>query len=405
MAGRRRRSSLVGALSLAGCDDAEDGDAQAARAPPPPEVTVAKPLIRRLTEWDEFTGRFEPVQVVEIKARVPGYLQEIGFKDGQNVEAGQALFTIDPRPYEAALDRAKAQIELAQAQLTLAQLDQDARRQAGQHLGRRQGDARPARRRAERGRGQSGARPRPRPATPSSNLGFTRITAPFAGRTSDRRVDVGNLVDDTTVLTTIVQLDPIYLSFDMSEQDFLAYQRAAAKGDLPSTRNQETIVEAHLVDEDGWPHQGTMSFVDNVVDQGSGTIRGRAVFPNPDGLITPGQFGRIRIPGSPEYDAILIPDAAIVTDQSRKMVLTVDAENVVAAQDHPARPQPARRPAHRAPRPRARRPDHHQRPDPRPPRGEGDAQGRHHRARAHRAGGRLRCASRTSSSTGRSSRR
>ena len=115
----------------------------------------------------------------------------------------------------------------------------------------------------------------------------------------------------------------------MSEADFLAYQRAAAKGDLPSTRDNQTIVQAHLVDEDDWPHQGTMNFVDNVVDQGSGTIRGRAIFPTPDGLITPGQFGRVRIPGSPEHDTVLIPDSAIVTDQSRKVVLTIDQDNVV----------------------------------------------------------------------------
>lgn len=330
--GRWRAGSalvIAGSLLLAACDNAEDGAANAARAaPPPPEVTVAKPLIRRLTEWDEFTGRFEPVQMVEIKARVPGYLQEIGFKDGQNVEAGQALFTIDPRPYEAALDRTKAQIELAQAQLRLAELDQDRATKlvSTSAIARATLDQRDAEL-SEAGANVDQAKAQARDA--ELNLGFTRITAPFAGRVSDRRADVGNLIDDALVLTTIVQLDPIYLSFDMSEQDFLAYQRAAAKGDLPSTRNQETIVAAHLVDEEGWPHQGTMNFVDNVVDQGSGTIRGRAVFPNPDGLITPGQFGRIRIPGSPEYDAVLIPDAAIVTDQSRKVVLTVDAENVV----------------------------------------------------------------------------
>jgi RND family efflux transporter MFP subunit len=325
----RAGSALVvaGALLLAACDDADSAKATRA-APPPPEVTVAKPLIRRLTEWDEFTGRFEPIQQVSIKARVPGYLEEIGFKDGQTVEAGQALFTIDRRPYEAALDRAKAQIELAQAQLRLAQLDQEraARLVTTSAVAKATLDQRDA----ELGAAEANlAQARAQAREAELNLGFTQITAPFAGRVSDRRADIGNLVDDALVLTTIVQLDPIYLNFDMSEQDFLAYQRAAAKGELPSTRNQETIVAAHLVDEDGWPHPGTMNFVDNVVDQGSGTIRGRAVFPNPDGLITPGQFGRIRIPGSPEYDAILIPDAAIVTDQSRKMVLTVDAENVV----------------------------------------------------------------------------
>ena len=190
----------------------------------------------------------------------------------------------------------------------------------------------------------------------------------------------------------------------MSESDFLAYQRASARGELPSTRDNRTIVHAHLVDEDGWPHEGTMSFVDNVVDEGSGTIRGRATFPNPDGLITPGQFGRIRIPGSPEYDAFLIPDSAIVTDQSRKVVLTVSADNVVTPKI--IRPGPSQPGGLRIVR-RGLAPEDRivinglvrARPGI-----EGDAQGRRDRARAHRARGRLRCASRTSSSTGRSSR-
>ena len=258
------------------------------RAPPPPEVTVAKPLIRRLTEWDEFTGRFEPVQVVEIKARVPGYLQEIGFTDGQNVEAGQALFTIDPRPYEAALDRAKAQIELAQAQLRLAQLDQAraAKLVSTSAIAKATLDQRDA----ELSEAEANLDPAQAQAREAElNLGFTRITAPFAGRASDRRVDVGNLVDDATGADhdRPARSD---LSRASTCRSRISWPISAprAKGDLPSTRDQETIVEAHLVDEDGWPHQGTMNFVDNVVDQGSGTIRGRAVFPNPDGLITPG---------------------------------------------------------------------------------------------------------------------
>ena len=326
--GWRSTLAAVGFLLLAGCDEAEDGGAHAQAAPPPPEVTVAKPLVQKLTEWDEFTGRFEAVQQVDIRARVAGYLQEIRFEDGQAVEAGQLLFVIDPRPYQAAVDRAKAQIETQRAQLTLAQLDQDrtSRLVTTSAAARATLDERNAQL-AEAQASLAGSEAQLRQA--ELDLGFTQVTAPFAGRISDRRVDVGNLVSDQTLLTTIVQLDPIYLSFDMSESDFLAYQRASARGELPSTRDNRTIVHAHLVDEDGWPHEGTMSFVDNVVDQGSGTIRGRATFPNADGLITPGQFGRIRIPGSPEYDAFLIPDSAIVTDQSRKVVLTVGGDGVV----------------------------------------------------------------------------
>lgn len=324
----RTTLAVLGLLLLAGCDEAADGSAQAQAAPPPPEVTVAKPLVQKLTEWDEFTGRFEPVQQVEIRARVAGYLQEIGFADGEQVEAGQTLFVIDPRPYQATVDRAKAQIETQRAQLTLAKLDQDrtSKLVANSAAARATLDDRNAEL-AEASASLAGREAELRQA--ELDLAFTRVTAPFAGRVSDRRVDVGNLVSDATMLTTIIQLDPIYLSFDMSESDFLAYQRVSAKGDLPSTRDNRTIVQARLVDEDGWPHEGTMSFVDNVVDQGSGTIRGRATFPNTDGLITPGQFGRIRIPGSPEYDAFLIPDSAIVTDQSRKVVLTVGEDDMV----------------------------------------------------------------------------
>ena len=328
VSGVRAALATLALVLLAGCDEAEDGSAKADAPPPPPEVTVARPLVQKLTEWDEFTGRFEPVQLVEIRARVSGYVQEIGFEDGQIVEAGQTLFVIDPRPYQAAVDRAKAQIDMQRAQLDLARLDQErtSRLVSTSAAARATLDQRNAEF-AEASANLAASEAELRQA--ELDLGFTRVTAPFAGRVSDRRVDVGNLVSDQTLLTTIVQLDPIYLSFDMSESDFLAYQRASARGELPSTRDNRTIVQAHLVDEDGWPHEGTMSFVDNVVDQGSGTIRGRATFPNPQNLITPGQFGRIRIPGSPEYDAFLIPDSAIVTDQSRKVVLTVGSDGVV----------------------------------------------------------------------------
>ena len=309
--------------------DGPDGSADANVAPPPPpEVTVASPLVRRLTEWDEFTGRFEPIQQVEIRARVSGYLQQIGFEDGDDVEAGQLLFVIDPRPYQATVDQVKAEIEQAQSRLSLAQLEQGRAAQlvTTSAVAKATLDQRNAELQAARG-ALASAEAELRQA--ELNLGFTRVTAPFAGRASARRVDVGNLVTDETLLTTVVQLDPIYLGFDMSESDFLAYQREVARGNLASTRNRETVVEAHLTDEHEWFHKGTMSFVDNIVEQGTGTIRARGVFPNAQGLITPGQFGRIRIPGSPEYDAILIPDSAIVTDQSRKLALTVDGDGTV----------------------------------------------------------------------------
>jgi RND family efflux transporter MFP subunit len=162
-----------------------------------------------------------------------------------------------------------------------------------------------------------------------TSLDYTRITAPIAGRISDRRVDIGNLVTEQTLLTTIVALSPIYFVFDMNEADFLGYQRAVLSGVLPSTRERSTIVKLKLVDEDDWSRQGRMNFVDNVVDQATGTVRARAEVLNPEHLIVPGQFGRIQIPGSPEYEAILIPDSAIVTDQSQKLVMTVTDDNKI----------------------------------------------------------------------------
>lgn len=322
---------------LAGCDSGEEAGKTAA-APPPPAVTVASPLVRRLTEWDEYTGRFEPVQAVDIHARVSGYLESIEFRDGQTVEAGQVLFTIDPRPYAAAVEQAKGQVAQGEAQVQLAQLEQGraAKLVSTSAVAKATLDQRNAELLSAQGN-LAAAQAQLRQA--ELNLDFTRVTAPFKGRISNRRADIGNLVNEQTLLTTVVQLDPIYLLFDMAEADFLAYQRGAQKGELASTRDKDVIVQAHLVDEDGWPHQGAMNFVDNVVNGGTGTLRGRAIFPNPDTLITPGQFGRLRLPGSPEYDALLIPDAAIVTDQSRKLVMTVNADNTVAAK--PVRPGPS----------------------------------------------------------------
>ncbi len=319
--------TLLGALALAGCDGGADGS-KAAAAPPPPEVTVAHPRVEKLVEWTEFTGRFEAVQQVDVRARVSGYLATIDFQDGQVVNKGQNLFLIDPRPFEAALDRARADLSSAQAQLELAKLQFErvaklvgspafAQTNYDQRLQERQAAT------AAVGAAQAAVE------QAKLNLDYTQVAAPIAGRISDRRVDIGNLVTEATLLTTIVSQSPIYFDFDMSEADFLGYQRAVLAGELPSTRDRSTLVNVKLVDEEDWHRQGQMNFVDNVVDQNSGTVRARAEFLNPDHLIQPGQFGTIRIPGSPEYPAMLIPDEAIVTDQSQKLVMTVTADNKV----------------------------------------------------------------------------
>lgn len=320
---------MAALLLLAACDRNEQESAQAAAAAqPPPPVTVANPLVQRMVEWDEFTGRFEATASVEIRARVSGYLDQIYFQDGGLVEKDQILFLIDPRPFTLAVERARANVESAQARLNLARLELerasrlvessamaratlDQRLQENQQAGADLAAAQAALRQAE------------------LDLQFTQVRAPIAGRISNRRVDVGNLVNDQTVLTTIVTLDPIYFVFDMSEADFLAYQRAIARGELMAQRGGSTVVRVQLPDETGWDRIGRLDFVDNVVSASSGTVRARALFDNPDQLITPGQFGRLRLPGSPEYDALLVPDSAIGTDQSRQFVLTVKDDGTV----------------------------------------------------------------------------
>jgi len=312
---------------------ADAGPATAAPAAAPPPVTVSAPLQREITEWDEFTGQFAAMESVEIRARVSGYLTAIDFQDGQIVKKGDLLFTIDPRPFENALANARAQQAQAQARLDLAN------RQVSRSSELRQKDFASQStldERTEEMRQAAGALDAAKAAVKDAelNLEFTRIAAPMNGRIGRHEVSVGNLVTGgnggvTTLLTTIVSLDPIHFNFDMSEADYLAYQRAAASGRLRSTRDGKVAVYARLTDEKDWPREGLLDFVDNQVDRGSGTIRARAVFPNPDFFVTPGQFGRIRIPGSEPYQALLVPDAAIVTDQSRKIVMTVAADGTV----------------------------------------------------------------------------
>ncbi len=321
-------AALAAGGLLAACSGSA-GDQQA--APAPPTVTVAAPLLQKLTEWDEFTGRFEATASVEVRARVAGYLQAVHFVDGAMVKEGDLLFEIDPRPYQSAVDRAQANLDSAKATLQLA-ASQLKRAQAlsgtpaisAAAIDERmqeQGTAAAAVEQAEAAL-----------KAEQLNLDFTKVIAPISGRVSNRRIDVGNLVSadsNSTLLTTIVALDPLYFVFDMSEADFLAYQRAVERGAVPSTRDNQTMVEARLPDETEWPHKGTMDFVDNTIDAGSGTIRARAVLPNPDLFVTPGQFGRVRIPGSNEYEAVLVPDSAIVVDQSNRIVMTVAADGTV----------------------------------------------------------------------------
>jgi len=301
--------------------------------PAAPPVTVSTPLQTQIVEWQEFTGQFAAVDYIELRARVSGYLTEIHFEDGQIVQKSDVLFVIDPRPYQAALDAAKAQLGQADAQVDLAQRNlarsSTLVKRADEPVSvydQRVSEFKVATASVDVAKSAV--------TTAELNLEYTHITAPITGRISNHLVSIGNLVNGgdggaSTLLTTLVSLDPIYFNFDMSEGDFLAYQRAAAKGLMLPTGDQSVGVSLHLIDERGWPHQGTMNFVDNRINRESGTIRIRARFPNPDYFLTPGEFGRIRIPGSEPYKAILIPDAAIVTDQSRKEVMTVSDDGTV----------------------------------------------------------------------------
>lgn len=347
-----RLSAAVGLVVVAGLvlggvylvrlsllDGIGGASAQTAAPPPPPKVTVARALKERVVEWDEFTGRFEAVEHVELRARVSGYLAEVHVADGQVVKKGDLLFTIDQRPYINALERAKGAVAAAAAALEQAQ-NMEARtarlRETNSAAFQRASYEDQMQQRLQT-QGQLD-QARAELATAMLDLEFTEIRAPVDGRSSYRRVDVGNLVSTDTLLTTLVSLDPIYFVFDLNESDYLAFQRAVLKGELTSTRDQATAVSLNLVDEKDWHRTGQMNFVDNVVDESTGTVRARAVFPNADLIVTPGQFGRIRIPGSPEYEAILIPDEAIVTDQSRKLVMVVGEDGTVGAR--PIRPGP-----------------------------------------------------------------
>ena len=310
---------------------ASSSDALAQQNAAPP-VTVANPVIKPVIEWDEYTGRFEAVERVEIRARVSGYLDSIHFRDGQMVEKGDLLYVIDPRPFEAAVVQAQAEIERATAELAFAskELERGEQLVKNRTISRAQVDTRRSARnvaaaelKAARGAMQLA----------QLELEFTQIKAPVAGRVSSTRIDVGNLVSggttQSTLLTTVVSLDPIYFVFDASEADFLKYARLNQEGARASSRDADNPVYVRLMDETEWTRMGAMNFVDNELGLGSGTIRGRAVFDNPTGIITPGLFGRLRLLGSGEYTATLIPDHAVLSDQARKIVMTVDSDGTV----------------------------------------------------------------------------
>jgi RND family efflux transporter MFP subunit len=300
---------------------------------PPPEVDVAKPIVREVTEWDEFTGRLAAIDTVEVRPRVSGYLESVHFREGQIVKKGDLLFVIDPRPFRAVLAAAEADVAGAQSRLELARND----------LQRSENLVRTGAVSAEDFDRRSKAVVEAQASLDSAKarldqakleVEFTEVRAPIDGRTSNFAVTVGNLVSggaaaQATLLTTIVSLNPIHCYIDASEQEYLKYTRLAESGSRPSSRDEPNPVRVALSDEDGFRHEGTMDFVDNRIDPLTGTMRGRAVLDNPDGTLIPGLFVKLRLIGETRPDAVLIPDEAIGTDQSNRVVYVVDEKNIV----------------------------------------------------------------------------
>ncbi|SFK01639.1 efflux RND transporter periplasmic adaptor subunit [Bradyrhizobium sp. Gha] len=322
---------LAVAFALGGCGQ----PASQAAAPPPPSVTVAQPVKRTVTDWDEYTGRFEAVEEVQVRPRVGGFVNSVEFQDGAIVHQGDLLYVIDPRPFEAVAEQADGQLSDARAKVELAkrELDRglnlvqtsavseqvvDQRRQALQAAHAAETQAEGALKAAK------------------LNIEFTHVTAPITGRASRHLVSPGNLVQgsdagSSTLLTSIVTMDPIYIYFDMDETTFIKYSKLWFEGKRPSSRDTANPVQVTLAGEPKPSHDGSINFLDNRLDVSTGTLRSRAVVKNTDLSILPGQFGRVRLIGSAPYEALLIPDAAVATDQSRKIVFVVKPDDTVEA--------------------------------------------------------------------------
>lgn len=304
--------------------------AKSATAPGPKTVTVTPPLLKRIIEWDEYTGRFAAIDDVEIRARVSGYLTEIAFTDGEIVQAGDLLFRIDSRPFAAELAVANATLAHADAAYRYAKSEAQRGKQlvSQRALSQEEGDRREREvQQAEADR----AAARASVVQAELNLEFTEVRAPVTGRASDNFVSIGNLIvggaANGTLLTTVVSIDPIYFEFTASEADYLKYRRLAQEGSRQSGRDTHHPVRVKLMDEDSFEHHGYLTFVDNQLDQSTGTMRGRATLTNPDGIFAPGMFGRLQLLGSGEYEALLISDTAVQTDQAEKFVWVATADN------------------------------------------------------------------------------
>src|SRR3984893_14269202 len=316
---------LVVALSLwlAGCNNQQPAAHLSA-----PEVTVSKPAQKEVVNWDEFTGRTAAVNLVDISARVSGYIVNIPFKEGDIVHKGDLLYQIDPRPYQAVYDQAVGQLKVGQAnqQYQDATFRRDAKLIKTGVISNEDYDL------AQSNKAEADAQLVADQASVESaklNLDFTRVASPIDGRVGRQLVNIGNLVQaDSTQLATVVTVDPIYAYFSMDELAALGYQRLIRDGKLASSGAGNAPVFLRLQDENGFPHEGTINFADNAFDTTTGTLLIRATFANHDGFLTPGNFVRVRVAASPKYDALLVADRAIGTDQDQNFVYVVDAKNI-----------------------------------------------------------------------------
>jgi RND family efflux transporter MFP subunit len=312
-------------LGLAGCRP------ESPAPPPPPEVTVAEVRAEELAEWDEYQGEFEAVDAVEVRPRVSGHLIRVAFTEGKEVKKGDVLFEIDPEPYQATLDQRKADLARAQARLSLTERDAERgeRLVQVQAISQEEQDTRltlVSEARAAVAAAEAAMR------AAQLDLGFTKVRAPVSGRTGRAEVTEGNLVTGgpagSTLLTTVVSLDPIYVYFEGDEAAYLRYAHLDRSGERPSSRTARNPVQIGLSDEEGFPHTGRMDFVDNRLDRATGTIRARAVVSNRERLFTPGMFARVRLIGSGKRRVTVIPEVAVSTDQDRKFVFVLAGDSV-----------------------------------------------------------------------------